>query len=88
MSSVGSPFTAPDTFGSTPTTAPRLVDLRTGTAWVLGFGAIDANGVPAVIWTVASTWGLAKQRLGATWAAAKGPGGLTWGQAKALVVSP
>lgn len=83
MSSL-SPYGSPDTFGSSPTTAPRITDPLTGLTWTLGFGAHDAFGVPAVVWTVTSTWAIAKARLGPTWASAKAHLS-TWGAAKAVV---
>jgi hypothetical protein len=77
-------YATPDSFGSTPTTSPRLTDVRTGITWTLGFGVIDVNGVPAVVWFAVSTWQVAKGRLGPTWSDAKRKAS-TWGIAKAEV---
>lgn len=73
---------SPDTFGSTPGNV-RVSDPATGLTYTLGFGGGDP---PAVVWTVLSTWALAKARLGPTWADAK-RGATSWGMAKAVASS-
>jgi hypothetical protein len=76
-------YAATDGFGGV-TTGVKITDPATGIAWALGFD--DSTSPPGVVWVAASTWAVAKARLGGTWAQAKASA-QTWGGAKAVVAA-
>jgi hypothetical protein len=86
-----SPYGSPDTFGSNPFVV-RMLDPSTGLVWSLGFGppvsvANGGDGVtPTVIYVSASTWAVAKSRLGISWQQVK-LAASTWQLAKAFTLN-
>lgn len=78
-----SAYATTDGFGGL-TTAVKATDPATGLAYTLGFN--DATNPPTPVWVIASTWAVAKSRLGSTWGQAK-RNLATWGNAKAVVAA-
>lgn len=72
-----------DNFGAVAT-GIKSTNPASGIAYTLGFGPPGVDGNPIGEWVVASTWAVAKSRLGPTWAQAK-QNLATWGAAKAVV---
>lgn len=78
-------YASTDGFGPLAT-GVKATNPATGIAYTLGFGPPAADGNLTAEWVVASTWAVAKTRLGATWAQAK-QNLATWGTAKAVVAA-